>query len=63
VARAHEERQTSEISVAINDPLARALIERAGIERLGGGAWAAPDGRQTSVAAEALVWALVLLAA
>lgn len=50
-----------DITVTVNDSLARALVERADL-REAGGTWLAPDGRQTSALAEALLWALVLIA-
>lgn len=50
-----------DITVTLNDSLARALVEHAGV-REEGGAWLAPDGRRTSALAEALLWALVAIA-
>jgi hypothetical protein len=50
------------IPLAVNRGLATRLIERAGIRRQGGD-WVAADGRRTSALAEALNWALVLIAA
>jgi hypothetical protein len=49
-----------DISVTVNDSLARALLERAGV-RQEDGRWLSPDGRRTSALAEALLWALVLI--
>lgn len=50
-----------DITVTVNDSLARALLERAGLCEEGG-AWRARDGRHTSALAEALLWALVAIA-
>jgi len=52
----------ADVSVAVNRSLGEALIERAGIGRRDG-VWIAPDGRRTSAIAEALIWALVAIAA
>lgn len=49
-----------DITVIVNDSLARALVERAGV-REEDDCWLAPDGRRTSALAEALLWALVLI--
>lgn len=55
--------RTRHKTVAVTDSLARALIERAGLERREAeGCWLAPDGRRTSATAEALLWALVAIA-
>lgn len=52
-----------DVTVTVNRSLARALIERAGLERRDAeDCWLAPDGRRTSATAEALLWALVLIA-
>jgi hypothetical protein len=50
------------VEVAVNAGLAAALIRRGGLRREGG-EWLAPDGRRTSARAEALIWALTLIAA
>lgn len=50
-----------DITVTVNDSLARALVERGGL-READDRWLAPDGRCTSALAEALLWALVAIA-
>lgn len=55
-------RLVPDIRADVNRALAAALIRRAGFGREGG-EWIAPDGRRTSADAEALNWALVVIAA
>jgi hypothetical protein len=50
-----------DIQVAVTPSLATALIERGGLRREED-RWVAVDGRRTSAIAEALLWALVLIA-
>jgi hypothetical protein len=50
------------VSVTVNRSLGEALVERAGIVRGGDGVWIASDRRRTSAIAEALIWALVVIA-
>lgn len=50
-----------DIQVAVTPSLATALIERGGLRREDD-RWVATDGRRTSAIAEALLWALVLIA-
>jgi hypothetical protein len=51
-----------EINVALNGDLALALIRRSGICREES-EWVGPDGRRTSAIAEAVLWALLRIAA
>jgi hypothetical protein len=51
-----------EINVVVNSDLALALIRRSGI-RQEEGDWVGPDGRRTSAIAEAVLWALLRIAA
>ncbi|MBS1887574.1 MAG: hypothetical protein JSU06_10335 [Actinobacteria bacterium] len=55
-------RLAPEVKVAVNRDLAGALIGRAGLRREDD-AWVAGDGRRTSAIGEALIWALVAIAA
>jgi hypothetical protein len=51
-----------EISVLVNGDLALALIRRSGLRREEG-EWISPDGRRTAAIAEAVLWALLQIAA
>lgn len=51
-----------EINVALNGDLALALIRRSGIRREES-EWVGPDGRRTAAVAEAVLWALLRIAA
>ena len=51
-----------EISVLVNGDLALALIRRSGLRREEG-EWISPDGRRTAAVAEAVLWALLQIAA
>jgi hypothetical protein len=51
-----------DVPVAVTRSLGEALIERAGIRRERDGAWTDAEGRRTSAIAEALTWALVVIA-
>jgi hypothetical protein len=51
-----------DVTVTVNRSLGEALIEQAGIGRNGEGLWVDEEGRRTSAIAEALVWALVVIA-
>lgn len=51
-----------EINVVVNGGLALALITRSGLRREEG-EWISPDGRRTSAIAEAVLWALLQIAA
>jgi hypothetical protein len=51
-----------DVPVTVTHSLGEALIERAGIRRDRRGAWVGSDGRRTSAIAEALTWALVVIA-
>lgn len=51
-----------EINVALNGDLALALIRRSGLRREEG-EWVGPDGRRTTAIAEAVLWALLRIAA
>lgn len=51
-----------EINVVVNGDLALALIHRSDVRREAG-EWVGPDGRRTAAIAEAVLWALLQLAA
>jgi hypothetical protein len=51
-----------DITVAVTGSLGLALIQRSGLRREAE-VWVSPDGRRTSATAQALIWALVLIAA
>lgn len=54
-------RLAPDFNVAVNESLGLALIQRGGLRREAE-IWVAPDGRRTSATAEALIWALALIA-
>jgi hypothetical protein len=51
-----------EINIALNGDLALSLIHRSGLRREEG-EWVSPDGRRTAAIAEAVLWALLRIAA
>lgn len=51
-----------EINVVVNGDLALALISRSGLRREESD-WVSPDGRRTAAIAEAVLWALLRIAA
>lgn len=51
-----------EITIVLNGDLALALIRRGGL-RHEGGEWVSPEGQRTAAVAEAVLWALLQIAA